>query len=207
MSSVLFPVGPLPPRVYWVRRLVVLALPLILILLIAVSCSGGGKKSPSAGGNPSGPTTSPTTSSSSNPNAGCAPGQLSAKLAVAGSAPNSTYTIGQSPAFTATITNVSASTCQLTTNPATETWKVKSGAALWWTTASTGGCTIANTPVTAPLAPGATQKVSISWNGYRLLPGCTRGEQAQPGTYVLRATLDGVTAQQAIFHFTKSTTP
>lgn len=203
MSSVLFPVGPLPPRVYWVRRLVVLALPLILIIVIAVSCSGGGG-SPAATGNGSGPTSSPTTSSSaSNPNAACAAGQLSATLAV--SAANSTYQVGESPAFTGTITNVSASTCQLTTNPATETWKVKSGAAEWWTTDASGGCTISNAPVTKSLAPGATRKVSISWNGYRLLPGCTRGEQAQPGTYVLRATLDGVTAQKAVFHFTKTT--
>jgi hypothetical protein len=204
MSSVLYPVGPLPPKVYWVRRAVVLGLPLILILVIAVSCSGGGGK-PSAGGTGggSGPTTTPTNSASSNPNTACAAGQLSATLAV--SAPNATYQVGQSPTFTATITNVSAATCQLTTNPATELWRVFSGAAQWFTTGPKSGCTVTNTPVTTALAAGGTHKVSMQWDGRRLGPGCTHGEQALPGTYVLHATLDGVKAQKAVFHFTKST--
>ncbi len=202
MSSVLFPVGPLPPRVYWVRRAIVLALPLILIIVIAVSCSGGGGKPPGRAGAGSGPTTTPTDSASSNQNAACAAGQLSATLSV--SAPGGIYQTGQSPTFMATITNVSAASCQLTTNPANELWRVFSGAAQWFTTQGSG-CTVTNAPVTTTLAPGATHKLSVQWDGKRLGPGCTHGEQALPGTYVLRATLDGVKAQKAVFHFTKNT--
>jgi hypothetical protein len=123
MSSVVNPVGPLPPRVYWVRRLVVLGVPLILILIIAVSCSGGGgKKSPTAG--TGGPSTTPTvtTSTTSDPNAACVPGDLSATLAV--DAADGIYQVGATPTFTATITNVSASTCKFTSAPANEIWKV-----------------------------------------------------------------------------------
>jgi hypothetical protein len=190
--------------VYWIRRGAVLALPLLLIIVVAVSCSGGGGK-PSARGNggPGASTTSPTSSASANSNAACAAGQLSATVAV--SAPNGVYQVGESPTFTATIQNVSAAGCQLTTNPATELWRVFSGAAQWFTTGPKSGCTVTNSPVTTALAPGQTHKVSLQWDGQRLGPGCTHGEQAAAGTYVLKATLDGVKAQPVVFHFTKNT--
>jgi hypothetical protein len=203
VSSLLYPVGPLPPRVYWIRRGAVLALPLILILVIAVSCAGGSGKPAAHRNTGPGPSTSPTDSSTANPNTACTPGQLSATIAV--SAPGGDYQIGESPTFTATIKNVSAATCQLTTNPATELWRVYSGAAQWYTTGPKSGCTVTNAPVTTSLVSGDTHTVSVQWDGQRLGPGCTHGEQAQVGTYVVRATLDGVKAQSAVFHFRKST--
>ncbi|HVS69481.1 MAG TPA: hypothetical protein VHE56_13090 [Mycobacteriales bacterium] len=200
MSSVLYPVGPQPPRVYWVRRLVVLGVPLLLILIIAVSCvgGGGGKKSPSAG---SGPTTSPTQTQTSDPNAACVPGDLSATLAV--DASDGIYQIGDTPTFTATITNVSASSCKFTSAPANEIWTVVSGADKFWTTA---GCPAGTGSTTKSLAAGGTQKLTITWQGKRELPGCTHGSSAPVGTYVLRARLDGVKAQPAVFHFHNDTT-
>jgi hypothetical protein len=196
MSSVLYPVGPQPPRVYWVRRFVVLGVPLLLILIIAVSCAGGGgKKSPTAGSG-SGPTSSPTQTQTSDPNAACVPGDLSATLAL--SAPDGIYQVGDTPTFTATITNVSASSCKFTSAPANEIWTVVTGADKFWTTA---GCPNGTGSTTKSLAAGATQKLTITWAGKRELPGCTHGSAAPAGTYVLRARLDGVKAQPAVFHF------
>jgi hypothetical protein len=193
MSSVLSPIGPQPPRVYWIRRALVLGLPLVLIIVIAVSCSGGGSKSPSAssGGSPS--------SSGGSQSAGgpCTPSDLTAALTTSAT----TYDAGQQPIFTGLITNTSAGACKLTVSPSDETWTVTSGADEFWTT---GGCPRSKVATTKTLKAGASRQVSITWDGHRLLPGCTRGDAAEPGTYHLRAKLDGVSAQQVIFHFTKN---
>lgn len=44
MSNLLHPVGPLPPKVYWVRRLVVLAVAILVVVItatIVVNVIGG----------------------------------------------------------------------------------------------------------------------------------------------------------------------
>ncbi|HVX68496.1 MAG TPA: hypothetical protein VHA79_02245 [Mycobacteriales bacterium] len=202
MSSVLYPVGPLPPKVYWVRRLLVLGVPLILILIIAVSCTGGGGgKSPThstgAGANP---TTSATDSATADPNAACVPGDLSAVLDT--SADGSIYPVGASPVFTATITNVSSTTCKFTSSAANEKWTVWTGPTKFWTTA---GCPQSDTSSTKKLSPQASTQLSITWDGKQLDPGCKAGATAEAGTYVLHARLDGVKAQQVIFHFHTNT--
>lgn len=196
MSGVLSPVGPLPPRVYWIRRLIVLGLPLLVIVIIVIAVSGGGSKSPSAGsGAPDGSASSTASSGSTGK---CAPGDLTAQLSTS----ETTYQVGASPVFTGTIKNISAQACRLTTSPANESWKVESYPATWWTTS---GCPHADTATTKTLQPNATRQVTITWDGHRLEPGCKRGETAQPGTYHLSAVLDGVTARQVTFHFTKNT--
>jgi hypothetical protein len=201
MSSVLYPVGPLPPKVYWVRRLVVLGVPLILILIIAFSCSGGGGGRPSAGtGAGMNPTTTPTDTASTDPNAACVPGDLSAVLDT--SADGSIYPVGASPVFTATITNVSLTSCKFTSAAANEKWTVWTGPTKFWTTA---GCPRSDTSSTKKLAPQASMQLSITWDGKQLDPGCKAGATAEAGTYVLHATLDGVKAQQVIFHFHTNT--
>jgi hypothetical protein len=203
MSSVLYPVGPQPPRVYWVRRLVVLGVPLILILIIAISCSGGGgagKPSRGTGANAT-PTASTTPEDTSNPNAACAPTDLSAS--VVASADDGIYEVGESPTFTATIRNVSLRTCKFTSTPANEIWKVTSGAAQWWSTAAP--CSRTGPAKTKRLAPQASQQISFTWDGTRQDPGCDSGDAAQPGTYVLHAKLDGVKAQKVVLHFRSNT--
>jgi hypothetical protein len=195
MSTVLSPIGPQPPRVYWMRRVFVLGLPLILIIVIAVSCAGGGSKSPSA--STSG-LSSPGSTTTSHSGGACVPADLSATLSTS----PTIYPVGQSPIFVGTITNMSTASCQLTTSPSNETWTVESGPDHFWTT---GGCPRSKVASAKTLAAGASRKVSITWDGHRLLPGCKPGESASPGTYHLHATLDGVAAEQVTFHFTKNT--
>ncbi|HVW82036.1 MAG TPA: hypothetical protein VHB69_13975 [Mycobacteriales bacterium] len=196
MSSLLSPVGPQPARVYWVRRLVVLGVPLILIIIIAVSCSGG-SKTPSASANGAGG--SPSTGSSGSPGGvtDCTPADLSATISTS----EQIYAIGDQPVFTGKLTNVSQRTCRLTTAPSDEVWTVTSGAADWWTTGPSVGCRSSDVATTKMLAPGSSGTVSITWNGKRLEPGCTSGDAASPGEYVLHAKLDGVSAPQVVFAF------
>ncbi|HVT21374.1 MAG TPA: hypothetical protein VHE57_08310 [Mycobacteriales bacterium] len=199
MSSLLYPVGPLPPRVYWVRRLLVLGVPLIVILIIAVSCSGGGgKPAQSAGGTTA--STTPTTTATSAANEACVPGDLAAELST--SAPGSIYPLGAAPEFTATITNVSSTTCKFTSTTTNETWKVITGPTTFWTTA---GCPRTDSSFTKKLDPQDKLQIKISWDGKQLDPGCKSGDPAPAGTYHLHAKLDGVKAQQVTFHFHANT--
>ena len=150
MSSLLFPVGPHPPQVYWVRRLIVLGLPLLLLVIIIVALSGGDspKKSPTAssdGSSQTQPTNQPTAGGA------CTPEQLSAVLSPSAT----TYQVGESPQFNAIITNTSQVSCELTTSPANERWTVSSGAAQWWTTK---GCPQPNTSTTRTLKAGASRQ-------------------------------------------------
>ncbi|HWC36080.1 MAG TPA: hypothetical protein VG650_14820 [Mycobacteriales bacterium] len=199
MSGLLAPVGPLPPRVYWVRRIVVLAVPLILIIVIAVSCSGGGAKPSGAGPGPTSSTSTSTTPAAAG--SACLPGDLAATLHSSALI----YPLGQSPAFSATITNVSASSCEFTSSPANEIWTVVSGPATYWTTAATAGCQVSDASSTKTLAPNATTQLTITWDGKRQEPGCKSGDAAPAGTYHLHARLDGVKAKQVIFHFHSNT--
>jgi hypothetical protein len=191
VSTVLRPVGPLPPRIYWVRRGVLLAAVLLLIIIIAVSCSGGGTKKPTAGNTP-GPQTTPTSTNV----AACLPTSL--KLALQTDKP--IYAIGSPATFTGVFTNITAVACRLTMSPANETWKVTSGTPTVWTNEA---CQRSQVARTKTIAPGGSRRVHIQWDGKVQTSGCTAGDPAQSGTYVLRATLDGYTAQTgAVFHYT-----
>ena len=191
VSTVLRPVGPLPPRVYWVRRGVLFGGILLLIIIIAVSCSGGSSKKPTAGHTPG-----PHNTSTSTAVAPCLPTSL--KLSLQTDKP--IYAIGSSATFTGVFTNVTSVACQLTMSPANETWKVTSGTPTIWTNEACQRSQIARTKT---VAPGGTRRVRIQWDGKVQTSGCTASDPAQSGTYVLRATLDGYTAQSgAVFHFT-----
>lgn len=89
MSSVTRPKGPLPARVYWVRRLIVLAVALLLVVGLARLLGGGGGGDPasavpvagSASTTPSapassGPTTTAQAMSSDDPAPSTAPGAV-----------------------------------------------------------------------------------------------------------------------------------
>jgi hypothetical protein len=110
------------------------------------------------------------------------------------------YAPGDSPVFTGVLTNVSSAPCNLTTSPSDEIWTVTTGADRYWTTGPASGCTPNDVATTKLLAAGASRTVSITWDGKRLLPGCTPDSTpAAVGTYHLHAKLDGVTAQQVVF--------
>jgi hypothetical protein len=191
VSSVLRPVGPLEPRVYWIRRAVLFGAVLVVILVIAVSCSGGSSKKPPAAGPGATPTSSPPATQLS----ACDPTALTLTL----STDSETYTSGQAPKLIGVFANNSSTSCKLSVSPSQEIWTVKSGSAKVWTTQ---GCTSSAVAKQLTIRAGATKMVSVFWNGHLLDSGCASGEVASPGTYTLNATLAGLHGATAVFHIT-----
>jgi hypothetical protein len=203
MSTVMQPVGPREPRIYWMRRAVVVGVPLvILILVIAVSCSGGGGKKKGSGKHPTTHvTTSASTSSSPSTVASpvaCDPKTLTLTLKTNSS--TNSYTEGQTPQFTGIFKNPGTTPCSFTLARANEAWLVKSGAAQIW---ATSGCTTSKVEKAVTIKAGGHKKVSITWDGKVQKAKCTAGDTATNGTYTLAATLDGVSAASiVVFHIT-----
>jgi hypothetical protein len=192
VSTVLRPVGPLDPRVYWIRRAVLSGVILVVIIVIAVSCSGGSTKKPPA----TGPHTSPTTSASPPAQlAACDPTALTLTL----STDSETYTSGQAPKLIGVFANTTSVGCKLTVAASNEDWTIKSGTAKVWTTQ---GCSTSTVAKQITIRAGATKMVSVFWNGHLLDSGCASGAVATAGTYTLNATLDGVKGKIAVFHIT-----
>jgi hypothetical protein len=196
VSSVLSPVGPEPRTVYWLRRSILIIIAVAVVLLLAHACSGGSpSKRPAGHAAKPVVTPQPSTSSPAAATPRCTPAELSAKL----STDASTYPLGRDPKFTATIRNDSGTTCRLVSTVASRKWTVTSGPITTWTTA---GCHLTGTTTRAKLTATKTVTVSISWDAHRNDSSCTVGSAALAGTYVLRATLDGVVGTPAIFHLT-----
>jgi hypothetical protein len=195
VSSVLSPVGPERPAIYWLRRVVVVVIVAALVLLVAHACGGNSPK-PAADARPGAVnTTSPRPSDTASPPA--TPRCTQAELSVSLATDSSTYPVGRKPKFTATFRNISGATCRLVSSVASREWTVTSGPVTNWTTA---GCHLSGSPAKARLASTRTATVSITWDAHRNDSSCTIGSAALPGTYVLRGTFGGVTAQPAVFH-------
>jgi hypothetical protein len=196
VSSVLSPVGPERPTVYWLRRVVVVVIVAAVVLLVAHACSGGSTKAPAADARPGAVNnTSPQPSNSASPPATprCTPADLSVSLAT----DSSTYPLGRKPKFTATFRNISGATCRLVSTVASRKWTVTSGPVTTW---SSAGCHLTGSAEKAMLASTRTATVSITWDAHRNDSSCTLGSAALPGTYVARGTFGSVTAQPAVFH-------
>ena len=192
-QAVLRPVGPLGPRVYWTRRIVVLAVLALVVAGIAVACSGGS----SAPRRTATPASSPsaTASSSARPNAGC----TSNDLEVVASTDADKYAAGSLPRLTVTISTRATVSCVLTESPSARTWTIVSGADQVWTTA---GCQSGHTAVHTVLKPGKPARHTIVWNRHRSDKKCAVSSAAAPGTYQLVVVVNGVRSQPAVFHLT-----
>jgi hypothetical protein len=194
VSTVLRPVGPRDARVYWFRRAVVIAV-IVAVIVVLVAVLSGGSSKPNAGQPPPNPTQSTSTPPSTQV---LACNLTTLKLVL--STDKDVYTVGETPTLIGEFSNPSATACLLTTSAATESWTIKSGTALVW---STKGCTKAGPRKQLRIEAGGRRQVSIVWNGDRNGPNCAIAAVAQPGTYTLHASLDGVTAPaQAVFHIT-----
>lgn len=188
------PVGPLPPRVYWTRRAVLLAGLLVLVIAVAVSCSGGSSKPhPSAAKPPTKPR--PTTSATAAP-AACRNGQLT----VTASTDATTYPSGALPRLQVSVRNSGTTPCVLTESPRTRSWTIVSGTDQIW---STVGCQASATAHSVTLKPGAASRHTVVWNRHRSGKACaTSTVEAAAGTYQLTVSVNGITSATAVFHLT-----
>jgi hypothetical protein len=194
VSTVLRPVGPQPPRVYWLRRGILLGVIVLVIVIVLVVLSGGGSGTPGPAHH-SPPPSTPATTPATTQVAACDPSDLTLVL----STDSDTYTSGQTPKLLGVFSNSSSTTCTISTDPAGMLWTITSGSDKIWTTK---GCPASTPAKTLKVKAGHSRTVSTTWDGRRLESGCTAGSAALPGEYVLNATLDGVKGTPAVFHIT-----
>ena len=191
-QTVLRPVGPLGPRVYWTRRLVLFALVAVLITAVAIACSGGSSH-PRRTANLV-PSPSPhATSSVSNGRCG------GSDLQVVASTDADKYAPGTLPRLTVTVRTRGTGSCVLTESPSARTWTIVSGTDQIWTTA---GCQSGHTASRTVLKPGSSVHHTIVWNRHRSDQKCAVSTAATPGTYQLIVIVNGVRSQPAVFHLT-----
>jgi hypothetical protein len=207
MSTVLRPVGPHEPRVYWLRRGVAIIIVILVILALAKACGGGGggggspstgkKKTPSAHPTVTTSASAPgTTPSSPAVVAACDPTKLTVTLA--SDATDNTVGVGQGIKFIGAFANPGTSACTFSLAPANEDWTVMSGPALIW---QTSGCTTSTLVKNVTIKAGGKKHVAVTWNGETQLAKCAVGHPAQNGEYTLTATLDGVKSSNTlVFH-------
>jgi hypothetical protein len=208
---VLHPVGPLPASTYWRRRLVLLAV-LLVLLVLARSCVSGGGQTPASGPGAS-PTPTARTTSSATPRqtprqtprptptrptgtATCA----DARLQLTTESDAGEYRVGATPRFTVTVRNTGSVACRRDLGPLEVV--VKSGNDRIW---SSTDCAPKATTAVQRLGPGASLQTTKTWDGKRSAPGCqgTRTE-AKPGTYTVRAAIGSLTSTVTVLRLTAS---
>lgn len=194
-NAVLRPVGPQPARVYWVRRLVLLGVLLVLVVAVAKACSGGDAK-PAASSTGTTPTATPTPT----PSPTRAPGCLRRDLTVTAGTDASTYPGGVTPRLSAVVRNVSDHPCRFRTSAGDRVWTIVSGADQVWSSAD---CTPKGSIARSRLRAGKTIAYALIWNRHRSAKGCPSDSPEAPrGTYQLRVTINGVAADTVVFHLT-----
>lgn len=193
--GVLRPEGSLPARVYWVRRLVVLAAVVAVVLIAAwavpfVAGKAGDLFSGAKGAAPA-PTT--TTSAAVGPQP-CAPASLGLTLA----ADAASYPASALPTFTVALVNNGTVGCVVDAGEAQREIVVMSGAdRIWSSRDCASGATLTRELL---LAPGAPDTTTVQWQRTRSVTGCPGGQPAAlKGTYSATLTLAGVSSQPVVF--------
>jgi hypothetical protein len=193
--GVLRPEGSLPPRVYWIRRAVVLA---VVVAVVALAVLG--VRALVGGGADDGTTAPPAASDTPAPEdqeteAGtppCAPGSLQLTM----TADATTYPDQALPTFTLRLTNTGSAACLVDAGEAQRQILVTSGSDRIW--ASTD-CA-APDPLQLLLAPEQTDERQVQWDRVRSVEGCATGQaEALPGTYQAVLTLAGVSTEPVVF--------
>jgi len=218
MTPITRPRGPLPARVYWTRRLLLLVVVLGMVVGVARLLGGGGGGSgPSArpvAADPTSTPTTPTVTSSATTTAtttpttptpsrtGRAAGSSAPPTPLA--APSGTCEDGDvvvvpsvvSPAYagrpvilTMTLTTKVAPACNWVVSPDHLVVKVTSGEDRFWSTQDCGGAVPKQSVVVRSEAPTT---VSMAWNGQRSDADCSRTTSwADPGYYHVAAAAFG----------------
>ncbi|MFJ4656472.1 hypothetical protein ACIP5Y_34845 [Nocardia sp. NPDC088792] len=219
------PNGPLPPEIYWRRRLLaigVLVVALALVIWAAFALlKGGGSSDNKAAAKPStsanGPTNKPAGSStgapeSSNP-AGSSVSGSAAPVAAQGQCPDQslavkvtvgqpTYKAGDQPVFGIVVTNISSAACQRDMGSGLQQVAVQSldGTRRLW---SSTDCFPDGTPDVRTLNPGQQAAFTVTWSGATSQPNCA-GERVPvtPGPYTVVAQLGSVRSAPEPFNIT-----
>lgn len=202
MGSLLHPVGPEEPRVYWVRRALVLLTVAVLVAglvwlvwpraAVVTAVPGGTSPAPSASGSPSAsPSGSATPSTPTGPVA-CDPAAM--RLTVAGF---QRVKVSTKQSFTLSVINGGTQPCILTISPKTYSLTVHSGDDRIWSTAD---CAKWLPEKKLTVKPETAHEFQVSWPLRRSSATCkTSKGTLKPGTYVATAVLlEKATAKQVM---------
>ena len=204
MGTVLHPAGGRPAAVYWIRRALVLAVPLAIIVgLVWWFLPKGGAPiaatPASTSASPSAPAVAPTPAPSDTPTTpatpaaptACAAESLSASLAGYG-----TVKVGGTQPFTLTVTSQADADCLFDAKAGTVELAVSSGSDRIWTT---DHCAKLLPGKTLTLTKGKPVELSITWPVKRSAKDCkTTKDALGAGTYVAKATYRDVTLARKV---------
>lgn len=198
MSTVLHPVGPNPPRVYWVRRLLLLVAFGLAVAAVAAIVWLVALRPGSAGARPgSQPKPGPPSSAVAGRTIGAPVDCRAADLRLTLAATAAQYPAGAKPVLTASVTNAGTAPCTVDAGDVSREVVISSAKDRIWSTKDCAGAAASRQLL---LDVGARNTVDISWSRNRSAEGCPSGlPAARAGTYQATATLLGVTATPAVF--------
>ncbi|ADG73476.1 conserved hypothetical protein [Cellulomonas flavigena DSM 20109] len=189
--------APRPPaRVFWIRRFVVLGLPLLLVVALVVWWTGRGQDA-AAQGDPSptaeqaAPTPTPTSQVGV---ADCVPSQLALAVVPDGES----FADGVAPTFEISLTNSGSEPCLVEAGDAAREVVVTSGDDRVW---SSRDCVPEDADArTLLLAGGQSDVTQLAWPRERSAAGCP-GDLPAPGdgTYSVTVSAGGATSPAAVF--------
>ena len=199
MGSLLQPVGPQKPRVYWIRRSLVLVVIVAVVAAVwaiwpkgsgipAAPVSPSASVTPPVSPSPSATSSTPKPSPSPTGPVACDPTLM--KLAVAGF--EKIKVDAKNTAFTLSVTNNTKTACILRISEKTYELTVTSGKDRIWSTAD---CKKWLPAKKRTLKGGAVHEFEVKWTLRRSSEGCKlTKDQLKPGTYVATGTLSGKTS-------------
>jgi len=199
MDGLRHPVGAEPSEVYWKRRLAVVIAIAVVALMIWLVISSLGSPSPAS-------TLSHTPSDSMTPAVNPTSAEAlnrpctSADVALAIGANPSVVPAPGKPSFDITIEQIGDSPCKLdTAADGTELLIMSGSDRIFSSTDCPDDATFK--PQALLLQPGAQEGLTLSWDRTRSAAGCTTvSATPKPGTYKATLTIQGITAEVAIFN-------
>lgn len=210
MSSVMKPVGPQPPNVYWRRRaLAIVVLVVVLALLIwgitalIGAFTGGDEQTtqPSAGASA---TAAASSSPSGSPSAGGA-ACTARDVQVVATADSRTHKVGDTAQIGMTITNGSDKACRMDVGSSALTILVTSGSDQIW---SSDDCEADSRSNMVDIDAGQAMESSVPWKTERSGANCETGlPSIRPGTYQVVAKAGEITSAPLTMTIQSAETP
>ncbi len=207
-DALLHPRGPLPPGVYWRRRLVTLLVVVVVLAIVWRACgSGGGTPEARVSQTPA-PVTSTTAPPRTSPSASAAATSAPAvgacpdtAIEVTAKADAQTYPPSRRPILTIGVANKGAVACTRDVGQAAREIRVFSGNDRVW---SSDDCSPGGGSQVVTLNPGAAPVTfSVTWARKRSAPGCPAGARDVPsGTYRVTGRFGDVVSASDTFTMT-----
>lgn len=192
MSGLIQPVGPEGPKVYWLRRALLLGAVISTFILIYNLLSSPAQPTAASSTytpiptqtsevtnqNSASPQTSPSVTATESVTAisNCTDDQISVSVSIDPQNPK----VNQSLKLTMSVTNTSSTTCQRDVGSGVDEITIISGPALIW---STDHCNPSTATDLRTLEPNQKVSVTATWNGTQTSKGCVKHNQATAGTY------------------------